>query len=156
LIRTAVLTISSTRVPDNDSSGIKVKELCGVRGLDVVFHEIVSDKKKEIKDRLLHCIRSVGADVIFTIGGTGLGPDDVTPDATRDVIEREIPGIPEHIRRYGSKKTDRAILSRGTAGICEGRLIINLPGSPRGASESFEAVSDVIEHALQMAAGGGH
>jgi len=93
---------------------------------------------------------------VLTTGGTGLGPRDITPEATQSVCDRAVPGLSEIIRAQGWKKTKRAVLSRGTAGSRGKTLIINLPGSPKGVKESLETVLELVPHAVDMMAGGGH
>lgn len=96
------------------------------------------------------------ADLILTTGGTGVGPRDVTPEATMAVAERMIPGFAEHMRAEGRKKTDRAILSRGSAGIRGETMIVNLPGNPRGAVESLDAIAGLLPHAVDVLHGARH
>ena len=95
-------------------------------------------------------------DLVFTTGGTGLGPRDVTPDATRQVIEREAPGIAEAIRAYGQERMPFAMLSRGVAGLRGGTLIINLPGAPGAVTDALSAIFPAVLHCLAMRSGGGH
>jgi molybdenum cofactor synthesis domain-containing protein len=96
------------------------------------------------------------AAVVITTGGTGLSPDDATPEATRALLDRELPGIAEELRRRGSASTPLALLSRGVAGVAGSTLIVNLPGSPRGATESLSALLPILRHALEQLAGGDH
>jgi len=104
-----------------------------------------------IKEKLIHYSKLV--DVIFTTGGTGLSPRDVTPEATREVIEREVPGIAEAMRLEGLKKTRRAMLSRAVAGVRGRSLIVNLPGSPKAVKEGLEAILEVVPHAVEKIKG---
>ena len=120
--------------------------------MEVAHSEILADEKALIKERLIHYSKLV--DVIFTTGGTGLSPRDVTPEATLEVIEREIPGIAEAMRFEGLKKTRRAMLSRSVAGVRGRALIINLPGSPKAIKEGLEAILEVIPHAVEKIKGG--
>lgn len=153
MLEVAVLTLSDkgSRGEREDLSGPLVKELMRRINADVRYYEILPDEKDLIKAKLIEYSGKV--DLIVTTGGTGLSPRDVTPDATLEVIEREIPGIAEAMRSEGNKKTKRAMLSRSVAGIRGNALIINLPGSPRALKESLEAVLDVIHHAVEKIQG---
>jgi len=124
-----------------------------LKGMDarVTYYEVLPDEKEVIKEKLREY--SLKADLILTTGGTGLSPRDVTPDATLEVIEREIPGIAEIMRSEGMKKTSRSMLSRAVAGVRGEALIINLPGSPRAVRENLGAILDVIPHAIEKIKG---
>lgn len=150
----AVVTISDgvsngTRA---DTSGDVVSSVLRDAGFEVAERTIVPDQQDVIRDCLLQLVER-GARLICTTGGTGLGPRDVTPEATMDLIERPAPGLAELMRSAGLKETRHAALSRGVAGITRQSLIINLPGSPRGARTSLEAVVDLIPHALELIKG---
>lgn len=134
-----------------DVSGPAIREFISRIGASVEYYEVIPDEKSLIKERLVHYSKKV--DIILTTGGTGLSPRDVTPDATLEVIDREIPGIAEAMRSEGMKKTGRAMLSRAVAGVRERTLIINLPGSPKAIGESLSAVIDVIPHAIEKIKG---
>jgi|SRR5579884_2451584 len=153
MIRVAIVTVSDScfRGTRRDASGPALKERIGLQGWEIVRAAIVPDEA----DRIAAELRSLSdsADLILTTGGTGIAARDVTPEATRSVIEREVPGIAEFIRAEGARSTKRAILSRGVAGARGRTLIINLPGSPSGAVESFNAVADVITHAVDLLQG---
>ncbi len=125
-------------------------------GFEVCEKRIVADNLDTIANELKYFSDKAGVDLVLTTGGTGLGPRDVTPEATESVCERKVPGLSEIIRVQGWKKTKSAVLSRGTAGIRNNTLIINLPGSPKGVKESLEIILDVLPHALDMLAGSGH
>lgn len=114
---------------------------------------IVPDEKDEIEKSLIYLCDEIKADVIFTTGGTGFAPRDITPEATKSVIEKEVPGIPEAIRYESLKITKNAMLSRATAGIRGKSLIINLPGSPKAVKESLEVVIPVLPHAVKTLSG---
>jgi molybdopterin adenylyltransferase len=114
-------------------------------------YAILPDDKDLIKERLLRYTGKV--DLILTTGGTGLSPRDVTPDATREVIEREIPGIAETMRSEGLKKTRYSMLSRAVAGVRDQTLIINLPGSPRAVQENLAVIMDILPHAIEKIKG---
>ncbi|MDD5019418.1 MAG: MogA/MoaB family molybdenum cofactor biosynthesis protein [Candidatus Omnitrophica bacterium] len=156
--RVAVLTVSDScaRGLKKDESGRVLRVLLEQRGADVVAADIVADDKRGITGFLKRYAGKNRVDLVLTTGGTGLGPRDVTPEATRSVLDKEAPGLSEWIRWSGAAKTRRAVLSRGVCGLKRRTLIINLPGSPKGAAESFEAVADIIPHALAMARGEGH
>ena len=150
-----VLTLSDSRSEADDESGKALKEILAREDFDTVRYSVVADNKIMIKETLVVWANE-GLDLIVTTGGTGPGPRDVTPEATELVIERNMPGLSELIRMEGLKKTRRACLSRGISGIKGKTIIINLPGSKKGATESLEAVIDQIPHAILMMEGGGH
>lgn len=146
-----VITVSdrASRGAYIDRSGPSVAALLKEQGYDVADVIIIPDEKNIIIDALMtECAR--GTALIVTTGGTGFAPRDVTPEATRDVIERECPGIAEYMRMKSAEITPRAILSRGVAGIRGGSLILNLPGSPKGAVENLSCVLPYLEHGLEM------
>jgi len=153
MITVAVLTLSDkgSKGEREDTSGPLIGEM--LKGMDarVTYYEVLPDEKEVIKEKLREY--SLKADLILTTGGTGLSPRDVTPDATLEVIEREIPGIAEIMRAEGMKKTSRSMLSRAVAGIRGEALIINLPGSPRAVRENLGAILDVIPHAIEKIKG---
>lgn len=153
MITVAVLTISDkgSRGEREDLSGPSIQDMLKGIKAEVRYAEILPDEKELIKKKLLHYSKEV--DLIFTTGGTGLSPRDVTPEATLEVIEKEVPGIAEAMRTEGLKKTRRAMLSRAVAGVRGTSLIINLPGSPRAVQESLTSILDVIPHALEKVRG---
>lgn len=153
-LRAAVLTISDSVFQGRrkDGSGPAVKELLELEGWSVVHYQVVADDLAVLSATLRE-LSAQGLEGIFTTGGTGVAPRDVTPEATRKVISREIPGLAERMRQEGSKGTPTAILSRAVAGICGNSLILNLPGSPGGAVESLQAVLAVLPHAVDLIAG---
>jgi molybdenum cofactor synthesis domain-containing protein len=118
-----------------------------------VAQSIVADEPDEIKRALRNLSDTMGVDLAITTGGTGLTPRDVTPEATRDLIERQVPGLAEVLRFEGYKRTPRAMLSRGVAGIRRKTLIINLPGSPKAVREGMETLAPLLPHAVQMLRG---
>jgi molybdopterin adenylyltransferase len=148
-----VLSDSTAAGERQDQAGAAVRTLLEAQGWNVSAMEVLPDEIHRISSRLRDWTALPDCDVIFTVGGTGLSPRDVTPEATRAVIEREIPGLAELMRAEGLKKTRRAVLSRAICGLRNARLIINLPGSTRGASESLQAVIDLLPHALDIARG---
>jgi molybdenum cofactor synthesis domain-containing protein len=131
-------------------------DLCAERGWELADYRVVADEFDAIAAALIEACDVHGVDVVFTCGGTGLSPRDVTPEATRSVAPRPVPGIAEHIRAESLKITPRAMLSRAVAAQRGTTLIINLPGSRKAATESFSFVAAQLEHAREMAAGGGH
>jgi len=154
-LKVAVLTCSDTRGEAEDSAGRGLSELIAERGWTLSGYQVVPDDKLRIETALVE-MADAGADVILTCGGTGLGPRDVTPEATLDVCDRLVPGIAEHIRAESLKLTGRAMLSRATAAARGTTLVVNLPGSEKAARECFGFVADQFEHAAKMMAGGGH
>jgi molybdenum cofactor synthesis domain-containing protein len=153
--RFGVITASDkgSRGEREDLSGPAVTEMLLQFG-DVTEYVIVPDDRTTLA-KMMREMAAKGVDAIFTTGGTGLSPRDVTPEATLDVIDRLVPGIPEAIRRETAAVTAKAMLSRGTAGICGTTLIINLPGSPKAVKECLAVVSPVLEHALETVCGKG-
>ena len=158
MIRTAILTVSDTCSEGNrqDVSGQTIAEMLTKDKFEICEKRIVPDDLQAIADELRRFSDEAGVDVVLTTGGTGLGPRDVTPEATASVCQRMVPGLGEMIRAEGLKKTPNAILSRGAAGVCGKTLIINLPGSPKAVAESLEIILDVLPHAVKMMLGGGH
>lgn len=148
----AIITVSDkgSKGEREDLSGKVIEDMIS-SWADIVSYKIVPDEKEIIKQSILEATQK--ADLILTNGGTGLHPRDVTPDATREVIEKEVPGIAEAIRWEGYKKTKTAILSRAVAGIRGKTLIINLPGSPKAVRESLEVIIDALPHAIDKIKG---
>ena len=120
---------------------------------EVIAYRVVPDDKEFLKKTMLHMSNIFFCDMIFTTGGTGLASRDVTPEATKEIIERELPGIAEAIRYESKKKTKFAMLSRGIAGVHGKTLIINLPGSPEAVKDGFNAVKDILPHAAELIRG---
>ena len=152
MITTAVLTLSDkgSKGERVDESGPAISE--ALKGIgEVKYYGILPDERDLIKERLLFYAGKV--DLILTTGGTGLSPRDVTPEATLDVIEREIPGIAEAMRAEGLKKTKNAMLSRAVAGVRGQTLIINLPGSPKAVRENLAVIIDALPHAIDKIKG---
>jgi molybdopterin adenylyltransferase len=147
-VRAAVLTVSTTlaRGQGEDQSGPRLVELCAAAGLEV-SHETVSDDRGEIAAALTRLADHEGVRFVFTTGGTGLTIDDVTPEATRDVIEREAPGYAETIRADARGHTPLGILTRGVSGVRGRTLIVNFPGNPKAIDQSWPVVQPTLEHA---------
>ncbi|UCC98485.1 MAG: MogA/MoaB family molybdenum cofactor biosynthesis protein [Phycisphaerales bacterium] len=158
MIRTAILTISDSCAQGTraDLSGQAIKEMLEDGDYELIEMATVPDDRQTIASMLRRYSDEQGVELVLTTGGTGLGPRDVTPEATEDVCERMAPGFSELLRSEGFKRTPNAILSRGVAGVRKGTLIVNLPGSPRGVRESLEIILSILPHAVQMMRGGGH
>ena len=133
-----------------DESGPAVRALLEAHGWQVTACEILPDEAQQISARLVAWTDGDDCDAVITTGGTGLGPRDVTPEATRAVIEKEVPGLAELMRAEGVKKIRRAVLARGVVGVRKTSLIVNLPGSVRGARESLESILDLLPHAIDL------
>ncbi len=157
MIKVGIITVSdkSWQGKRKDRSGELIKELVGGMDAQVIEHEVVPDERNYIEETLKMMADDLKVDLILTTGGTGLGPRDVTPEATAAVIHREVPGLAEAIRSRGRESTPFAILSRARAGIRDRTLIINLPGSPQGVKESLEAILAVIPHGIEILRGEG-
>lgn len=155
MITTAILTISDSSAAGlrPDRSGPALRERVEELGWRVMHHDVVPDVEEAISERLRRLADHGHVSVILTTGGTGVAPRDVTPEATRTAIDREIPGLAELIRAEGRRSTPFAALTRGIAGSRGVTLIVNLPGSPRGAIESFDAVANLIPHVVDLLQG---
>lgn len=152
-INAAIITASDSRTIENDLSGKRLKELLESITGTVTQHIVVSDDLDRIVRELESLCDRTEINLIITTGGTGFGPRDNTPEATLKVIDREVPGIPEAMRRETSVKTQTAILSRAVAGIRNRTLIINLPGSPKAIDECFAVIAPILPHAIRMVTG---
>lgn len=152
-IKTAILTLSDkgSRGERVDESGKLITETLEQKDYTITFYKVIPDEKDILKKHLIELAEKT--DLIITNGGTGLSPRDITPDVTREVIEREIPGIAEAMRIKGLEKTPRAMLTRGISGVRGNCLIVNLPGSPKAVLESLEVIIDVIPHAIEKIKG---
>jgi molybdenum cofactor synthesis domain-containing protein len=151
-VKVAVLTISdrSARAERRDESGPLIEQLVVAAGGEIIAHAIVPDERPRIEEKLREWSDDGAVDVVITTGGTGLGPRDVTPEATRAVIAREAPGIAEAMRHAGLANTPMAALSRQVAGARGTTLIVNLPGSPKAVQECLDAVIGILPHAVEM------
>jgi len=157
-MRVVVLTISDTVANGlrQDLSGPAIVAACRGLGWEVVSSLRVSDDSAAIREQLRELADSGRADVILTTGGTGISPRDNTPDATQAIADRIVPGIAEEMRRKGLEKTPTAVLSRGVAATRFKSLIVNLPGSPKGATESLDAIAHLLPHAIAVLHGARH
>jgi molybdopterin adenylyltransferase len=158
MIKVAILTVSDScaRQKRQDISGQTVKEMLTSDKFDICGYKVVADEQKDIENELKYFADELKANIVFTTGGTGLGPRDVTPEATAAVCQRMVPGLAEATRLEGLSKTRNAMLSRAAAGIRGKTLIINLPGSPKAVRESLDSILDVLPHATDMLLGRGH
>jgi molybdopterin adenylyltransferase len=154
-IRAGVVTVSDKGYAGEreDSSGPLMAELLRKMGAQVVQQTIVPDEQTEIRRTLIALADEAHLDLIVTTGGTGPAPRDVTPEATRTVIEREMPGLAEVLRFEGYRQTPLAVISRGVAGIRGRTLIVNLPGSPKAVREGMETLIPILPHAIRMLRG---
>ena len=157
-ILAAVLTVSdrSARGEREDESGAVLAGLLGEAGAEVVAREIVSDELEPLAEKLRALADRGDINLVVTTGGTGLSPRDNTPEATRAVIEREVPGLAEAMRAETLRQTPTAMLARGVCGVRSGALLVNLPGSPKGVRECFAVVRPVLRHAVGLIAGRPH
>jgi molybdopterin adenylyltransferase len=152
--RAVVITVSDrgSRGERADGSGPAVERILRELGMEIIGRRIIPDEREMIRETLLEWSGG-GADLIVTTGGTGVSPRDVTPDATREVIDREIPGMAEAMRRQSAAVTPHAMISRALVGIRGRTLIINLPGSPKGAAENLNVLLPALKHAIEKIKG---
>lgn len=152
-IQAAIVTVSDTRGVNDDLSGGRLDDLMTEMGAVITEKLIVSDDLEDLRNTLYALTERDDINLIVTTGGTGFGPRDNTPEATRAVIEREAPGLAEAMRRETSSKTPLAMLSRGICGIRGTTLIINLPGSPKAVEECFNVIRPVLPHSIDLICG---
>ncbi len=157
-LRIAIVTCSDSCSVGSreDTAGRALSAECESRGWSVVSYRLCSDDVDVIAGAIAEAADTEKADVVLTCGGTGFGPRDTTPEATRLACDRDVPGIAEVIRAESMRITARAMLSRAVAGLRGRTLVVNLPGSEKAAKECFGFVAGQLEHASEMAAGGGH
>jgi len=154
-MRVAILTVSDSVMSGTrtDASGQAISDWCSSRGYETAARSTVTDETTQIVPLLVSWCDSGAVDLILTTGGTGLSPRDVTPEATRSIIERDASGIAEYIRSQSFNRFPRAALSRGLAGSRGSTLVINLPGSTSGVTDALNALEPVIEHAIDVLGG---
>ena len=155
MVRAAIITSSDSgyRGEREDVSGKTIQYILEAPGFQGVSMVLLPDEQRMLSDRMREIADSSEADLILTTGGTGFSPRDCMPEATRAVVEREVPGIPEAMRAYSLQFTKRAMLSRAAAGIRKSTLIINLPGSPKAVSECLEYIITELEHGIEILTG---
>ncbi len=153
--RAVIITVSDrgARGEREDASGPEIAGMLQTLGMEIVGRRIIPDEKEMIRQTLIEWSDGEKTDLILTTGGTGVSPRDVTPDATREIIEREIPGMAEEMRRRSAAVTPHAMISRALAGIRGRTLIINLPGSPKGARENLSVLLPALAHAIEKIKG---
>jgi molybdopterin adenylyltransferase len=154
-VRAAILTVSTSKASGGgeDESGERLAQFARELGAEVAAKDVVADERPLIADRLRDWADAAGYDLVLTTGGTGFAPTDLTPEATRDVIEREAPGLAEAMRAASRDHTPNWMLSRGVAGLRGSTLIVNFPGSPASIAQAGAAIAAALPHALELAAG---
>jgi len=153
MIQAAIIVVSSKirRGDSSDKGRTELEQFLTANDIQIVAYEIVEDDRKDIAESLLSVCTAIAPQVIFTLGGTGVRPTDWAPEATQDIIDKEIPGIAEVMRAESLKKVKTAMLSRGIAGIRGSTIIVNLPGSPKGAKENLAAFLPILDHMVGKA-----
>ena len=155
-IRFALITCSDTRDMRQDTAGAALESLIREQGWEVASHVVVPDERDQIAQAIVRAADDADADVVLTCGGSGLSLRDVTPEATADVCERNVPGIAEAMRAYSLSITPFAMLSRAVCMQRGRHLVVNLPGSEKAARENWQGLVPALAHAVSMMAGGGH
>lgn len=155
MYRAAILTASDKGAAGEreDKSGMLIRELLEAKGYQIVFYKVLPDDRNQLAETMKQICDQHQADLLLTTGGTGFAPRDCTPEATLDIAEKLVPGIPEAIRAYSLQITKRAMLSRAVAVIRKQTLIINLPGSPKAVEESLSFIIDQLPHGLEVLSG---
>lgn len=155
MITAGIITISDRgwRGEREDISGKEARKLLEGMSIEILDYEIIPDEKESIVDKLIEFTDKRRLDLIVTTGGTGVSPRDVTPDATLEVIDKEVPGMAEAIRREGAALTPHAMISRAVTGIRKNSLIINLPGSPKSVRENLTVILPALRHAIEKIKG---
>ncbi len=156
MIKVGILVISdkASRGERRDESGPAIKKIISrLSSYQAIKYEIIPDEKEIISKKLKEWVDELRLDLILTSGGTGIGPRDVTPEATKEVIEKELPGFVEAMRMKGLEKTPFSILSRAMAGVRKKSLIINLPGSPKAVKENLEVILPALKHGIEILKG---
>lgn len=152
----AIVTCSDTRGKSQDTAGAALEGLIADAGWQCASRVVVADERADIAEAIVRASDGLGVDIVLTCGGSGLSLRDVTPEATRDVCDRDVPGIAEAMRIHSLQITRNAMLSRAVC-MQRGRcLVINLPGSEKAARENWQAIEGILPHAVKMMAGGGH
>jgi molybdenum cofactor biosynthesis protein MoaC len=152
----AVLVLSDSRDEKKDQSGKIITDRLVMNGFEVKEYKVLADEPQTIESELIRLCDQVGVDIVLTSGGTGVGPRDMTPEATAKVIEKQVNGITEALRTYGQRRTPLSMLSRGIAGVRGKTVIVNLPGSVRAVTESLDSMFPGILHIFRMLRGHGH
>lgn len=155
-LEAAVITISDSRKKDQDESGKLIINALTKNGFNIAAYKIIPDDIKIIEKELIHSSDALKVNIVITTGGTGVGPRDVTPEATKRILEKEVSGITENLRNYGQSRTPLSMLSRGVSGIRGNTLIVNMPGSTNAVSQSINALFPGVMHIFRMITGQGH
>ena len=151
-MRAAIITVSTSRAAGEgeDESGSRLADLARGLGAEIAGRDLIPDDRAKVEERLCHWADEEGCELVLTTGGTGFSPSDVTPEATRAVLEREAPGLGEAMRVASREHTPNWMLSRAAAGIRGSTLIVNFPGSPAGVEQAGAAIADALPHAVAL------